>query len=156
MKRKQSGRLATIVLALTILTPTAGAGEEARVYVGSETCRECHPDHYERFTTHTKKARSYRSVERMKKGLTDGEIAECYRCHTTGYRRPGGFVSAEATPHLRNAGCEVCHGPGSLHADTGDPADIVATIGMESCEECHDTDRVAAFDFKPLTNAGAH
>jgi hypothetical protein len=48
-----------------------------------------------------KKAASYRSIERLRKGLTEDEIKGCYACHTTGYGKPGGFTSPEETPHLK-------------------------------------------------------
>lgn len=129
---------------------------ETTVYVGSDTCQSCHPDQYERFSAYAKKAHSYQSVEIMQKGLTEAEIKGCYRCHTTGYGKPGGFVSARETPHLKNTGCEVCHGPGGRHAETEDPDDIVGAVDMASCVVCHDADRVNAFKFKPMTKAGAH
>jgi hypothetical protein len=77
-------------------------------------------------------------------------------CHTTGYGKPGGFRSEHDTPDLRNAGCEVCHGPGSLHCETEDPGDIMGSLTADECEECHRTDRVEAFDYKPLIYGGAH
>ncbi|MEW6585619.1 MAG: cytochrome c family protein, partial [Nitrospirota bacterium] len=81
-------------------------------YVGSEVCKGCHETEYKSFITYAKKATSFRSIERVKKALSGDEIKGCYACHTTGYGKPGGFVSPEKTPHLKNAGCEVCHGPG--------------------------------------------
>ena len=150
--------LAVLLIGVVVLSSASakeGMGETA-VYVGSAACRECHPDQYERFSAYAKKAHSYDSVAVMKKGLTETEIKACYRCHTTGYGKPGGFVSVERTPHLKNTGCEVCHGPGGVHVDSEDPDDILADVDMESCVVCHDADRVAAFNFKPMTKAGAH
>ena len=87
-------------------------------YVGSEACKGCHINEYDNFSKYAKKSKSYESIERVKKGLTDEEIKGCYYCHTTGYGKPSGFVSVEKTPYLRNAGCEVCHGPGEFHIKT--------------------------------------
>jgi hypothetical protein len=53
-------------------------------------------------------------------------------------------------------GCESCHGPGSLHADSGDAYDIIGDLGPEDCERCHNPERVANFKFKPLLFGGAH
>jgi hypothetical protein len=92
----------------------------------------------------------------MRKGLTTAEYQECLQCHATGYGQPGGFVSVEETPYLQNLGCESCHGPGSVHADSGDPADIVGDITVTDCERCHNAERVDNFNFKPLLFGGAH
>ena len=146
--------LAVMVLALAWAWPVFG--EEKAVYLGSQACEECHPDEYKNFVTYSKKVKSYHNVELMKKGLTDEEYRTCLECHTTGYGRPGGFVSVQETPHLKEAGCEVCHGPGSIHAETGDPEDIKTDISASDCEVCHNPERVEAFNYKPLIFGGAH
>jgi len=125
-------------------------------YVGTASCKECHEDKYENFKAFAKKATSYESIKKMQKGLTAEEIKGCYACHTTGYGKPGGFVSIEKTPHLQDAGCEVCHGPGSKHADSEDPEDIISELEAESCKTCHNSNRVEAFNFKPMLYGGAH
>ncbi len=125
-------------------------------YLGSLACQPCHADEYRRFITYAKKSHSFESIERLRHGLTAKEIEGCYRCHTTGYGKRGGFVSLAATPQLKDAGCEVCHGPGSNHAATGDPSAIKSQLDKEDCEACHTSDRVAAFRFKPLIHGGAH
>ena len=94
--------------------------------------------------------------KKQMKHLTSQEIKKCYPCHTTGYGKPGGFVSPEETPHLKNAGCEVCHGPGAEHVRTSDPADIISNMTKKDCEVCHISERVKAFKYKPLIHGGAH
>jgi len=127
-----------------------------RGYVGSDVCRDCHESEYENFKTYAKKAHSYKSITVMKKGLTEAEFRKCFECHTTGYKKPGGFRSEEETPKLKNAGCEVCHGPGSLHIETQQPKDIKGRLTAKDCDVCHSSERVEAFDYKPLTHGGAH
>lgn len=84
----------------------------------------------------------------------------CIRCHTTGYNPEaanGGFddvASAagwtfptpitgnwDALPErlksLASVTCENCHGPGSAHAPTGDPAGITRGFGADTCAQCH-------------------
>lgn len=126
------------------------------VYVGSETCGECHPAQFEAFIKDSKKAKSFLSVQRMAAKLTPDELKECFSCHTTGYGKPGGFRSEQETPHLKNNGCEVCHGPGSLHVESEDPEDLITSINSEDCMVCHNAERVGAFNFKPLLYGGAH
>ena len=144
---------------LLILHPTSsfsGIYNPTGTYVGSDTCKTCHEKEYTSFMKYAKKSKSYESIERVKKGLTEEEIKGCYFCHTTGYGKPSGFISIEKTPHLKNAGCEVCHGPGGLHISTRDPSDIKRRMTMEDCEVCHTSERVKAFRYKPLIHGGAH
>jgi hypothetical protein len=148
-----------LLLASTILLawPTGVVhceGENA--FIGSQACRDCHETEYESFTKYAKKAHSYDSILAMKKGLTDSEFRSCFECHTTGYGKPGGFRSEAETPEMKEAGCEVCHGPGSAHAESEDPEDIKGSLSAKDCEHCHNAERVAAFDYKPLVYGGAH
>ena len=136
------------------LAPVWAAPE--KTYVGSEACQECHEIEYKSFKTYAKKAHSYESITAMRKSLTDAEFRTCFECHTTGVGQPGGFQSLQDTPHLKNAGCEVCHGPGSLHIESEDPEDLKEDLTAKDCETCHSSERVAAFDYKPLIHGGAH
>ncbi len=148
--------LVAFALALLVLEDVPGLTAQGSTFIGSEACSSCHPEQYERYSRYSKKARSAQHVARMASDLKPHELAKCFECHATGYRQPGGFVSFEQTPHLANAGCEVCHGPGSLHADSGDPALIKGKLTLKDCESCHNEERVASFGFKPLIHAGAH
>jgi len=150
--------VSTVALFLFVLCgwPNGRAGAGDKVYVGSQACVDCHDVEYENFKAYAKKAHSYESIEAMKKGLTETEFRECFQCHTTGYKKPGGFRSEHETPELKNAGCEVCHGPGSLHCETEDPYDIKGRLTARDCEACHNSDRVENFDYKPLIYGGAH
>lgn len=125
-------------------------------YIGSQSCQSCHETEYDNFQQYAKKARSFSSIMIMKKGLTPSELIGCYACHTTGYGEPGGFKSEQETPHLKNAGCEVCHGPGSLHVQTQDPQHIKGSLTIHDCEKCHINEKVRAFRYKPLIHGGAH
>ncbi len=107
-------------------------------YIGQKKCRICH-------------FKEFRSWKKMKHAgswnvlsVEERERPECYRCHVTGYGRPGGYVSEEETPHLRGVQCEACHGPGSAHAEAAkveeDEAKIDALIDKKPrgrCVECH-------------------
>lgn len=125
-------------------------------YLGALACRGCHEKQYESFSAYAKKSTSFQSIVRLRKELTQEELRGCYSCHTTGYGEPGGFVSEEATPHLKNAGCEVCHGPGEVHVVSRKAADIKGRLTQEDCERCHTSERVKAFRYKPLIHGGAH
>jgi hypothetical protein len=135
----------------------AAFAAEEKAFIGSKACGECHPDQFATYSKYSKKAHSSNSIKIMAGGLTAEELKSCYSCHTTGYGKTGGFVSFEATPEMANAGCEVCHGPGSEHADAGgDVKLIVRKMKVSDCEVCHNAERVKAFDFKPMLFGGAH
>ncbi len=146
-----------IVLAMS---PSAFSVEEKSLlqptYVGSLQCKPCHTTEYENFVRYAKKSRSYRSIERLEKGLSSNDLEKCYACHTTGYGTPGGFVSVEKTPHLRNAGCEVCHGPGSVHVEDKLRVSITRLPTLQLCYTCHTSERIRAFRFTPLIHGGGH
>jgi hypothetical protein len=151
--------LPTVLALLLVAAPIRAIGEntgEQPTYVGSAACKDCHEDAYYRFMTYAKKSKSFESIERLKTRLTEEEIRKCYSCHTTGYGKPGGFVSPEKTPLLKNAGCEVCHGPGAVHVKTQSAADIISHLTTEDCEVCHTSERVKAFRYKPMIHGGAH
>ena len=139
-------------------TPGRGqaAGEASKKFVGSEACKDCHETEYKNFTSYARKAHSYKSVKTLVKGLTDQEIKKCYECHTTGYGKEGGFRSEAETPQLKDAGCEVCHGPGSLHCETSDVKDIKGKLSAKDCEICHSSERIQSFRYRPLVYGGAH
>lgn len=145
--------LALVGIFLQMPTGAASSGR----YVGSKACSECHESEFENYRKFSKKAHSDRSVRIMAQDLTDEELQECFTCHATGVGKPGGFVSFEQTPEMANAGCEVCHGPGYDHVESGgDPELIKADLEVSDCEVCHNADRVSAFDYKPLLFGGAH
>jgi len=149
----------TILLALITTNPSLSLAEtKNRIskYVGSDTCKGCHEKEFNSFMKYAKKSKSFESIERVKKGLTEEEIKGCYFCHTTGYGKPSGFINPEKTPYLKNAGCEVCHGPGELHVKTKNPRDIKRRMTMKDCEVCHTSERVKAFRYKPMIHGGAH
>ena len=144
-----------VAMLACVFWPFSAVAENA--YVGTAACKDCHEEQYENFTKFAKKAHSQKSVQIMSSDLTEAELAECYGCHTTGYGKPGGFVSYEKTPHLADAGCEVCHGPGGDHVESGGDAELIkGKLSMDDCVSCHNESRVKAFNFKPLLYGGAH
>lgn len=140
----------------TLISSMAQASPVPAIYIGSDACKDCHADEYDSFVTYAKKSKSFESIEKLRRGLLPEDIERCYSCHTTGYGQPGGFVSLEQTPHLKNAGCEVCHGPGSIHVLSRSSADIKRHLTTDVCGQCHISERVKAFRYKPMIHGGAH
>ncbi|MEW6519351.1 MAG: cytochrome c family protein [Thermodesulfobacteriota bacterium] len=157
---KKTFLLLTIYLLYSMVTlspcPAAEENPVFPIYVGSLACKPCHEQEYANFTTYAKKSNSYRSIERLQKGLTDLDRMKCYTCHTTGYGKPGGFISVEKTPLLKNAGCEVCHGPGSIHLEDTKSSSIIGHPTIKICDQCHTSEMIQAFQFRPLIHGGGH
>ena len=154
-----TGWLASCLFFLVFLffpSPSLAKEKKANKYMGSFSCKPCHESQYISFINHSRKSHSFKSVQKMKKGLTDNGIKACYACHTTGYGKPTGFISEEKTPELKNLGCEVCHGPGYLHIETEDPTQIIRKVTLDICGECHIQERIQAFRYRPIIFAGAH
>jgi len=149
-------KLLSILGCLLFILLISAFAEDSRRYVGPEVCKECHKEEYNNFFAYAKKSHSFESVKKMKKYLSESELHTCYKCHTTGYGKPGGFKSESETPELKNASCEVCHGPGSVHVETEDPKDINGKLTSKVCEQCHTTERVKIFTFRPMIYGGAH
>ena len=152
----QTNGLVCLIFLVLVSTSTLVHDAKSGIYVGSDSCLPCHQAEYESYCKYARKNHSFQSVQKMKKGLTLDELKECYACHTTGYGKPGGFVSAEQTPELKNAGCEVCHGPGGRHAETEDPDDIIQKVTIDVCHKCHTEERVDAFRYTPIVHGGGH
>ncbi len=96
-------------------------------YIGIDNCKVCHMPHFDSWVT-TRMSKAFdllkpgvRTKAKREVGLDPNrdytKAPECIHCHTTGYGKPGGFVSVEKTPEMIDVQCEMCHGPGSLYAE---------------------------------------
>ncbi len=94
--------------------------EAGTKYIGVNKCKACHIKQYNSWKR-TKMAVSFENLkpgvkaeEKLKVGLNPKmdftKDPECLACHTTGYGKPGGFISIEETPEMANVQCEACHG----------------------------------------------
>jgi len=128
------------------LLPTAAA------YVGSTACQGCHADEHATWLTQSH-AKALDTL--AAKGRTAD--ADCLRCHTTGFGKPGGFqAGAGAQAALAGVGCESCHGPGGDHVAEGarkrgtilklsDKCGSCAILQI--CGSCHDDANDPGFEF---------
>jgi hypothetical protein len=113
-------------------------------YIGVDACSECHSSERAVWDK-TDHAKAYPTLQ---KEFVEYNL-ECVGCHVTGYDKPGGSTVTHVEK-LENVGCEVCHGPGSLHAkDPGKPDLIIKQPDLKSCvTECHHPPHVDGFDPK--------
>ncbi len=99
-------------------------------YVGSKPCKPCHAYEYEKWGSKGH-ARAYATLERVGSQYDP----ECVVCHVIGIKYESGFISEQKTGHLKDVGCETCHGPGSEHIKT--PGAAKTAEPKMRCLDCH-------------------
>jgi len=99
-------------------------------YSGSESCKACHEYEYSKWSRNPH-ARAYATLERAGTQFDP----ECAVCHVVGMEYESGFVSEQKTSHLKNVGCENCHGAGSEHIRTLGQSGFVKP--KSACIDCH-------------------
>ena len=156
-----SKKIFGVLLSLMFIAAAAGTGYGAE-YLSAKKCKACHMKQYKAWSK-TTMATSFENLkpgvkadEKTKAGLDPNKDytadADCLKCHTTGYGKPGGFVSLEKTPKLINVQCEGCHGPGGDFkaimkkdkkfklADAKAAGLMVPTEAANNCMDCHGSD----------------
>lgn len=124
MLKKTFAILFALILTVAFSNLATANGDGIK-YIGAKKCKTCHMKQYKAWKK-TKMATSFENLkpgvkaeEKTKVGLDPNKDyttdEDCLRCHTTGYGKPGGFVSMEKTPKLSGVQCEACHGPGSKY-----------------------------------------
>jgi len=99
-------------------------------YVGSRACKPCHEYEYQTWSEKGH-AHAYATLEKFGSQYDP----ECIICHVVGMEYESGSISEEKTSHLKDVGCENCHGPGSEHVRTLGTAKT--TQPKSSCLDCH-------------------
>ena len=107
-------------------------------YTGSESCKACHEYEYEKWSTKAH-AHAYATLEEEGSQYDP----ECVVCHVVGMEYVSGFVSEQKTPHLKNVGCENCHGPGSEHVRSQGVEETVEP--KSACIDCHTPENSADY-----------
>jgi hypothetical protein len=110
-------------------------------YVGIDRCGGCHTSE-KHFWAKTAHAKAYATLSDESKEFN----LDCVSCHVTGYDRPGGSTVTHVDK-LKDVQCEVCHGPGSLHAESPTTVSIpTPKPGAQMCLSCHHPPHVEGFD----------
>jgi len=101
-------------------------------YAGSESCSssDCHAYEYIEWTDNIH-ASAYATLEEVGSQYDP----ECVVCHVIGMDYESGFISEQQTPHLKDVGCENCHGPGSAHNEK--PYEVKTSEPKMTCIQCH-------------------
>jgi hypothetical protein len=107
-------------------------------YVGVDVCSTCHKSERE-FWNRTQHAGAYATLSSAHKEFN----LDCVSCHVTGYDKPGGSTVVHVEK-LSNVQCEVCHGPGSRHAEAPLSEKPIAQPEQSLCSGCHHTPHVKA------------
>ena len=136
-------------------------------YVGMSKCKMCHFKEAKAWAetkhAHALEGLAKASPERLKamNDLLKTEVKDhpetneaCVGCHVTGYKQPGGYPAADSvkTAALAFVGCEMCHGPGSLHlavpmSDKEGRRKTMHIPTVENCQKCHTEAISPKFDF---------
>jgi hypothetical protein len=117
----------------------AKANEPA--FMGVAICSSCHAA-ARTVWDGTKHAHAYATLANQFKQFN----LDCVGCHVTGYDQAGGSTVTHVDK-LEDVQCEVCHGPGSLHASHPDKVKVpVPKPDASVCIGCHHPPHVEKFD----------
>ena len=114
--------------------------KQNRVYATDQTCLTCHSREHDLWSK-TGHSRAYAALQEVNKSFDP----ECLTCHTTGFGKPGGFISEIDNPELKNVQCEMCHGARLEH--TRNPQGGFAKEARTACGKCHVKKHSPKFDF---------
>ena len=112
---------------------------QGEAFMGSESCKSCHAEAYQVWEK-TSHAHAFQILEEKHQDYNP----DCVGCHTTGFRRPTGFVNAKSTPDLMNVQCESCHGPGRGHPETNGSG--YGAVAQGFCVTCHTPENSPDFE----------
>ncbi len=114
--------------------------KQNRVYAKDQTCLTCHSKEHAIWLK-TSHSQAYAALQEVNKSFDP----ECLVCHTTGFGKPGGFISEIDTPELKNVQCEMCHGARLEH--TQNPQGGFAKEAKAACGKCHVKKHSPKFNF---------
>jgi hypothetical protein len=154
------GRYGQMKHLLQAMPPVKGVAGSP-TYVGSQRCQKCHRKEY-KIWEKSHHSHAYDTLVKARRPGNRQYDPECIVCHTVGFGYQGGFVRADprvpndktATPHLKDVGCESCHGPASLHVANPHNVDWQQRLNPwrqmpkarrldavdQLCQKCHDID----------------
>jgi hypothetical protein len=114
---------------------------DGRHFAGTAACQSCHAGAHKVWKD-SAHARAYQTL------VTAGhdKDPDCVGCHVVGLGAESGFHSLDRTPHLKDVGCESCHGGGAAHAKAPSQYKMPRT-GAQACATCHVPEHSPNFDY---------
>jgi cytochrome c553 len=145
LKINEAGRSKATAAARTSEQPELSIN--ALPFTGWETCAQCH----EAQTDFWRKTDHFSTYNTLVENEQQFNL-DCLPCHVTaeyGVTRinGNGSILLSLPPVLQQVGCEVCHGPGKIHAATQDPAAISRIPAAVICLRCHTPERDEEFNY---------
>ena len=128
----------------------AAKGNQASIYVTSETCANCHQGEYDKWKQ-TRHSHAFAALETKQRTFDN----TCIGCHSVGFQKQG-FINIKATPQLAHVQCESCHGPGAEHAAKPQKGLYKTPSTPSACITCHDRENSPDFVFDKYWPMVAH
>lgn len=108
-------------------------GLSGNPFVGSEVCRLCHEDIYNKWKA-SRHAHAFETLATKKQAANP----ECLPCHTVGFGEETGYDAKANQPYLAAVGCEMCHGRAGYHVRADDQTNNFTKTTQATCVRCHD------------------
>jgi predicted CXXCH cytochrome family protein len=105
-------------------------------YVGAGVCMGCHAGQYADWAS-TPHAHAWQTLVEEKRQYDQ----DCWSCHVTAAKKPGGPAHPKAVGSMRNVQCEVCHGPGEKHVAAPSKAHMLRSPPEKLCVTCHNMEQ---------------
>jgi hypothetical protein len=120
---------------------------EKLAFTGWKTCAQCHVVQ----TDFWEKTGHFSAYKTLVEDEQQFNLA-CLPCHVTAEYgatkiNGNGSMLLSLPPVLQQIGCEICHGPGKLHAASQDPAAISRIPAAAICLRCHTPERDENFNY---------
>ena len=120
-------------------------------FITAIACEKCHSAEYDIWKK-SGHGHAYNSLKKAKKTFDP----ECLICHTTAFKKKGGFLAENITPGLVDVQCEECHGAGREHmisvshdhtAEQNKPQKFFKKVAKDYCLKCHTRENSPGYEF---------
>ena len=121
---------------------------EKLVFAGWKVCSNCHGPQTD-FWEKTEHSSAYQTLVEQEQQFN----LDCLPCHVTAEYETTRISNNDSIllslpSALRQVGCEVCHGPGKIHAASQDPSHISRKPAASICLRCHTPERDEKFNYE--------